>query len=140
MHRSSFAPAAAIACLISLTGCLERRVSIISEPAGATVTANDVELGRTPLEADFTHYGEYDVKVEKEGFEPLRILANASAPFYEYAPFDFIAMALPFTIEDTVPWKFTLTPALESTQTHEELNKGVIQRAHALRAKLPPDQ
>jgi hypothetical protein len=118
-------------------GCLERRMSITSEPPGASVVVNDVELGRTPLEADFTFYGVHDVRVFKEGYEPLRTTAKAVTPFWEYAPIDFVAGAIPVTIEKRVPWNFTLQPTLESTQTPDELNAGVIERARGLRAQLP---
>lgn len=112
-------------------------MSITSEPPGAAVVVNDVELGRTPLEADFTYYGVHDVRVYKEGFEPLRTTATASAPIWEYAPIDLIAGATPFTIEKRVPWNFTLQPTLESTMSADELHSGVIARARSLRDQLP---
>jgi hypothetical protein len=121
-----------------LSGCLERRVSITSEPPGATVTINDVEVGRTPVEAGFTYYGTYDVRVEKEGFEPLRVKPRASAPLYEIPPFDLAATAVPARIETVVPWKFTLEPALASNKSLDELNADVIARAKTLREQLPP--
>lgn len=111
-------------------GCLERRVSINSDPPGATVIVNDVELGRTPLEAGFTHCGLYDVRVEKEGYEPLRTSARARAPFHEYPPVDLLATAMPVTISTVVPWSFTLAPAAEA-------DAGLLDRARALRGRLP---
>lgn len=125
-----------VLALGSLAGCLERRVSITSDPVGAIVFINDVELGRTPLEAEFTYYGEYDVRVEKPGYEPLRTHATASAPLYEYPPFDLVATAIPADIETVVPWHFVLQPALETTQTPEEFEKGILERAGVLRANV----
>ena len=61
---------------------VERRVSITSEPSNAVVYVNDVEVGRTPVDADFTYYGSYDVRIDNEGFEPLRTKAVARAPIY----------------------------------------------------------
>jgi PEGA domain len=119
-----------------LPGCLTRHVSVTSEPSGATVYANDVELGRTPLTAAFTYYGSYDVRVEMEGYEPSRMLVYANAPIYEYPPFDLIAIAMPWTIDHTVKWHFKLEPSLESTQSKEDLDKGMLDRAHQLRAKI----
>ena len=130
----------AILCVscVCLSGCLERRVSITSEPPGATVTINDVEVGRTPVEAGFTYYGTYDVRVEKEGYEPLRVKPRASAPLYEMPPFDLAATAVPARIETVVPWKFTLEPSLASNKSLDELNADVIARAKTLREQLPP--
>ena len=116
--------------LVIPAGCLERRVSIESDPPGATVIVNDVELGRTPLEAGFTHYGVYDVRVEKEGFEPLRTTARARTPLHEYPPVDLASTAMPFTFTTVVPWSFTLTPAPQA-------DAGLLDRANALRTRLP---
>ncbi len=118
-----------------LGGCMSRRVSITSEPAGATVTVNDVEIGRTPVEADFTYYGVYDVLVMKEGFEPLRTKAKARAPLYEFPPIDLAASAVPTGVETVVKWHFTLSPMLERTQTAEEFERGMMERARELRGK-----
>ncbi len=120
----------AVLLLASAAGCLERRVSITSDPPGATVVVNDVELGRTPLEAGFTHYGVYDVRVEKEGFEPLRTAARARAPLHEYPPLDLAATAFPVTCSTIVPWSFTLTPASDG-------DAGLLDRARGLRGRLP---
>src|SRR5262249_18840815 len=126
----------AICYLSLLPGCLERRVSITSEPTGATVYANDVELGRTPLNASFTYYGTYDVRVEMDGYEPQRIKAKARSPIYEYPPLDLAAVALPVTIESVVRWNFKLDPAREQAQTQESLEEGLKERARALRSQV----
>jgi len=134
---AALAPAAA-ACVLMLcaTGCVERKLLVRSEPSGATVTINDVEVGRTPLEAGFTYFGQYDVKVEKEGYEPLREKRRAATPVWEYPPIDIVTMALPFTATRTAEWDFTLAPAFETTQTPEELRAGVVSRARALREQI----
>jgi hypothetical protein len=117
-------------------GCLERRLLITSEPAGALVSVNDVEVGRTPVEADFTFYGDYDVVLTKDGFEPLRERKTARAPVWEYPPFDLVASAVPATIEKEVKWHFVLQPALETTQTSQELEAGMLERARAVRGQI----
>ncbi len=119
-------------------GCLERRVSITTEPPGALVYANDVELGRTPLEADFTYYGTYDVRVELEGYEPLRTKARADVPIYEIPPLDLIAMAMPFEIETNVKWHFVLQPSVESTMDAKDFEAGLMERARAMRGEVEP--
>lgn len=103
---------------------------------GALVYANDVELGRTPLEANFTFYGKYDVRVELEGYEPLRTKAAADAPIYEIPPFDVVAMAIPADIETTVRWHFVLKPAEESGMDPRVAEDGLLTRAKELRGML----
>lgn len=119
-------------------GCLDRTMVITSEPTGATVTVNDVEVGRTPVEASFTYYGEYDVRVEKEGFEPLRTRATARAPLSEVPPFDLAASAVPARIENKVRWHFVLEPAMESRMDARALEAGMKERAAALRDRVEP--
>ena len=72
--------AAALVLLAGLGGCLERRLLITSDPPGAAVSINDVDLGRTPVEADFTFYGGYDVLVRMDGFEPIRERRDIPTP------------------------------------------------------------
>lgn len=128
--------AAAVFTLLCTAGCLERRVFITSEPAGALVYANDVELGRTPLEADFTYYGKYDVRVELEGYEPLRTVGKANTPIYEIPPLDLVSMAVPADIESEVRWHFVLAPALEKTMDPVQFENELLARARDLRAQL----
>ena len=53
------------------TGCVRRTISIVSNPPGALVWLNDREVGRTPIEVEFLYYGTYDVRIVKDGYEPL---------------------------------------------------------------------
>lgn len=124
------------ACAATLTGCLERRLLITSDPPGAAVSINDVDLGRTPVEADFTFYGEYDVQVLMDGYEPIREKRKISAPLYEYPPFDLAASAIPADIENNVKWHYVLSPALEVSQTKEEFEAGLLDRARSARGAL----
>src|SRR5688572_6831876 len=82
--------ACGVACLF-LTGCVRRTISISSEPAGALCWLNGREIGRTPLLVDFIYYGDYDVVLEKDGFEPLLTKGEAKAPLWDTVPFDFIS-------------------------------------------------
>lgn len=120
--------------LVLLAGCLERRIHITSEPPGATVWVNDVEVGRTPCSADFTFYGTYDVRLRLEGYEPLSTRAVAKQPIYEYPPIDLAATILPARITTDIRWHFTLEPSLESTQAKEEFERQLVDRARRLQA------
>lgn len=128
-HRTTSALLALALAVATLPGCLERKILVTSEPPGAIVEVNDVEIGRTPAETDFTFYGDYDVRVKLDGYDTVREKKTASAPLYEYPPFDLVATALPFDIENTVKWHFVLRPA---TTTPE--NEGaILDRARELR-------
>lgn len=136
MMRAFARAAVGLAACACVAGCVSRRVSITSDPPGALVAVNDVEVGRTPVEAELTYYGMYDVRVEKPGYETLRTRAPADAPFYEYPPVDLAAMTWPAGAEHVVRWHFRLEPALEKVQGSDEFDQGLINRAHDLRGKI----
>src|SRR5438477_396020 len=103
-----------VACLAAgvLTGCVERTISVTSEPSGALVYLNDEEVGRTPLKVPFNFYGVYGVRLEKEGYKPLITKANTDMPWWELPGPDLVAEAIPgnktaqhfhFTMERPAP-------------------------------------
>lgn len=122
-----------------LTGCVERRISITSEPAGAIVWVNDVEVGRTPTETNFKHYGKYDVRLELDGYDTLQTVGNASTPWWDFPGPDLFAEAVPGA-RNTERWHFVLTPTLSTTMPREQFERDLIERAHALRDQMgePP--
>jgi len=121
---------------LSCTGCIERRLEITSEPSGALVWVNDQQVGRTPTQASFLYHGVYDIRLELDGYEPLRTEAEAKPPIYEHAPLDLFAEALPMRLENTQHWHFVLEPSLESTLPKEQLEADLLARAAAMRTEL----
>ena len=91
-------------CMLSpaaFMGCIERTVSINTEPAGATVFLNDEEVGKSPVKVPFTWYGDYDIIVRKPGFKTLKTNQRFRAPWYQYPIIDIFAECLvPYTIHD----------------------------------------
>lgn len=131
--RTTAIIAAAGACCLGLGGCLKRTISITSEPAGALVWVNDVEVGRTPTEVDFTYFGVYDVRLDLQGYEPIVTSREAKAPIYEYPGLDLIAELLPTTVETNIRWHFDLVPSPEMVLPREEVEAGLLERARRLR-------
>jgi hypothetical protein len=85
---------------LTLGGCLEREMTITSEPAGALVYVSDVEVGRTPVTVPFTWYGDYDIILRLDGYESLKTHARIDAPLYEMPPWDLLAEIAPWTFTD----------------------------------------
>jgi hypothetical protein len=81
-------------------GCVERKLTVTSEPEGALVYISDVEVGRTPLEMPFTWYGDYDVMLRLDGYKTLKTHANITPPVYEIPPLDFFSAIAPWTYHD----------------------------------------
>ena len=69
-----------LTCILALglmSACVRRTIEITSEPEGALVWLNDREVGRTPCSIEFTHYGRYDVRLRRDGFEPISGFGDA---------------------------------------------------------------
>lgn len=94
-----------------LTGCIERTISITSEPPGAIVYVNDQEVGRTPVDIEFLHYGTYDVRVVKQGFDTYSGPAEANPPIYDLPVIDLFAAMAPVRFHKRINWHFELEPA-----------------------------
>lgn len=139
--RTELIALAGMLFLVGCTGgCVERRLSITSEPSGALVSIGDRDMGRTPLETSFKFHGSYDVLVQHDGYEPLRTTADAVPPLYEYPGPDLVAELLPIKFRNTQRWHFVLEPRLEDQLTQAELEAGMVERATALRAQLDATQ
>ena len=92
-----------------LGGCVERRLTVNTQPQGALVVLNDEEIGDSPVTVSFEWYGDYDVRISKEGFETLKTHRKLKRPWYDRFPFDFFAqLIIPKRIVDSCEWTFTL--------------------------------
>jgi hypothetical protein len=118
--------------LLFAPACLERTVKITSEPPGAVVWMNNVEVGRTPLTTAFTFYGHYDVRIRREGYEPLVTSQKLRAPIYEYPPLDLLALAAPVAIRTEREWHFQLAPLIE---VQGEAEAALVTRAHEMQGR-----
>jgi hypothetical protein len=113
-------------------GCVERMLTLESDPPGALVYMNDQEVGRTPLTTDFTWYGNYGVTVRKDGYDTLKTETNVKAPWWQWVPMDLFAEILPIPFRDHQRFAYTLEPA--STQPADP--QAMYDRAAELRGKL----
>jgi hypothetical protein len=116
--------------IVAMFGCVERRLTITTEPKGSLVYLNDKEVGRTPITVPFEWYGDYDVVIRQDGYETLKTHKKLKTPWYEYIPIDFFAEILwPATVYDDHFWNFDLE---QSQPTDIEALK---QRALSLRTQ-----
>jgi hypothetical protein len=116
-----------------LAGCVERRLTINTEPQGAMVVLNDQEIGTSPVTVSFNWYGDYWVRVSKNGYEMLNTHRKLKAPLHDYFPFDLVAEVLyPGRIIDAYEWTFALAP--QEYPTRDQL----IENGEALRSQLEP--
>ena len=119
---------AVLATLIALTGCVQRTITITTEPEGVLVWLNEREVGRTPLDVDFDYYGTYDVRLELRGYEPVMTSGRANPPWWDNIGLDLIAELTPANIESRIDWHYVMQPL-------DDDSEALVGRARELRAK-----
>lgn len=125
-----------IACLTalltisSMAGCVERRFTVYSEPAGALVYHNGRYLGMTPVDGYLTYYGKQQFTLIKEGYETRDVVEPYPAPWYDLPGIDFVTENLwPFKLRDVRKFSYTMRP-LQTIPPDD-----VRRRAEELRAR-----
>ena len=112
-----------------LTGCVRRTIEITSTPTEALVWVNSREMGRTPLSFEFTYEGAYDIRLQRDGYQPLATSASTDPPIWDLPGPDFVAEILPLEFDRTVRWHFELE--------RDEFDQDAIQdRARSMQARL----
>ena len=127
---SRIALVASLVSLLLAAGCVRRTLTVTSNPPGALVFLNGTEVGRTPLERDFTWYGTYDVVLRKEGYETLKTEGKVIAPWWQWVPIDLFAELLP--LHDRHELAYTMKPYSEAQLDPQQM----LARAQAMEKQL----
>ena len=70
---------------------------------------NDEEIGQSPVTVSFNWYGDYSIRLTRQGYETLKTHRKLEGPWYDHFPFDFFAQVLnPKRIVDSYEWTFEL--------------------------------
>ena len=129
-------------CLLP-AGCVRRRMTIRTNPPGAVAFVDKQRIGVTPVSAPFTYYGTRNIRLMKDGFEPLVVNQRFSVPWYELPPLDFIAENLwPRETRDEQVVEFQLIPQRvvpnEELLDRAEMLRGNTQADHVTPLWVPP--
>jgi hypothetical protein len=82
-------------------GCVQRRMTVRSNPPGALVYVDDYQIGTTPVSTDFIYYGTRKIRLVKDGYETLTVRQPFPLPWYQIFPLDFVTENLwPWEIRD----------------------------------------
>jgi PEGA domain len=123
---------------LCVAGCVQRRMTIRTNPPGALVYIDNYEIGTTPVSTDFIYYGRRQIRLEKPGFETLTIEQPIPAPWYQWFPLDFVSENLvPGEIRDERVLNYQLIPQ-RMIPPQEILNQAEQLRQNALAAAAPP--
>lgn len=123
---------AVVLCMsaITATGCVERKVTIRTEPSGAELLLDSAPAGGTPYTFPFIHYGVREIIIKKDGYVTVKEDIDVSPPLYQRFPIDLFFEVLPFTITDHQEFVYNLTPVSEVDE------KEILERAKVLRSEL----
>jgi hypothetical protein len=121
-----------LAVLTNAGGCIERILTVQTNPPGALVELNNQEMGRTPVSKDFTWYGVYDITIRLDDYRTLKTAGKVYAPIYEWIPIDLITELLPFPFKDHHTLNYTLVLEPPSSQP----SPGILDRATELRGQM----
>jgi hypothetical protein len=122
------ATAIVVAYLLMSMGCVRRTITITSKPPGALVWLNDREVGRTPVDVDFTHYGTFHVRLVHEDYEPMVTTGSARPPWWDNVGPDLVAEIIPAEIHARIEWHYDLLPL-------DDASEALMERAQQFRAK-----
>ena len=116
-------------------GCVQRRLTIRSNPPGALVYVDDYQIGTTPVSTDFVYYGTRKVRLVLSGYETLTVMQPIPTPWYEYPGLDFVSEHfVPGEIRDERVIDFQLQPQMIVP------NQQLLGRAENLRRGTAPPQ
>lgn len=126
-----------IACL-SLTGCVRRRMTIRTNPPGATVYIDDQEIGTSPVSTSFVYYGTRKIQVVKDGYETETVMQRVRTPWYQIPGIDFVSENLvPREIRDERIVEIEMEPQ-RVVSAQELLDRGQQLRTSTLEGYTVP--
>jgi hypothetical protein len=112
------------------SGCVKRRLTVRSDPPGALVYVDDVQIGTTPASVSYTYYGTRKIRLVRDGYETLTVDHTFYPPWYEAPGLDFVSENLiPWEIRDERALHFKmlpqrLTPMDQLLERGENLRRG----------------
>lgn len=126
------------ACAGFLTGCVEQRYIVTTDPPGAVVLRNGQPLGQSPVDDHFVYYGTYHFTILLDGYETLQVDQTIPPPWYEYFPLDFFSEnVVPCKIPDVRRFHYKLEPR-RMVNTNDLLNEAQNLRNRGISIR-PPD-
>lgn len=129
-HRFSNRFAFATLAIVTATGvgCVRRRMTVRTVPAGATVSVDNQVIGTSPAATSFTYYGTREFRISADGYRTETIRRRFNPPWYQFPGLDFVSETLwPGELRDERIIDVELVP-----QTNEPTDE-VIGRADSLR-------
>jgi hypothetical protein len=94
-----------------VSGCVRRRLTVRSAPAGASVYIDEQPIGETPVSVPYVYYGTRKIQLVKDNFETLTVKQTFNPPWYQYPVIDFVTENLwPWELRDERVLDFAMVP------------------------------
>lgn len=119
-----------VAVALFAAGCVERKLTVISNPPGARVYLDGEEKGITPVTFRFDWYGKREFTLRKDGYRTLRDVRDVHEPFYERPVINVVSDLTPLPITDHKTITFDLEPITEVDRD------GLLDRANEMKYRL----
>ncbi len=127
----------ALVAATGLSGCVERRYTIRTDPPGALVIVNGEPIGTTPVSRSFTFYNDRTFRIIKEGYATKDLVAPFPPPWYDNIVTEFFTEnVIPYTFRDEIEFNYTLEPAVPA-DSFEVRDRGEAIRAEGQAAPIP---
>ncbi len=127
--------------LTSSLGCVRRRLTVRTHPAGAAVYVDKQYIGTSPTATPVTYYGTREIEVVRDGYRTEKVLRTFNPPWYQLPPLDFFSDTLwPRKIRDERIVDITMLPqqVMTSDQLQGRANSLRLQAAQGVATPLPP--
>jgi len=100
--------------LAACPACVLKTIGIRSDPPGATVYLDGLEVGQTPVDnITFDFYGTREIVVDKPGYLCERRMVKIAAPWFCVFPIDIVTeLLMPWEIYDRRYYYFPMKPAV----------------------------
>jgi|GEM_PF-1267868 len=101
------------AALAACPACVKKTIAVRSDPPGALVYLDGLEIGQTPLErVPFYFYGTREIVLHQRGYLSERRVVEIDQPWYSYFPVDlFSELIIPWDIPDRRSYFFAMKRA-----------------------------
>ena len=128
-------------CVFPWTGGVRRRLTVRTQPPGASVYVDNQYVGVSPTATPVTYYATREIQVVKDGYRTETVLRKFNPPWYQFPPLDFVTDTLwPKKIRDERIVDITMVPQqiISSDELQARANGLRIQAAQGVASPLPP--
>src|SRR3954451_10831886 len=113
-----------------LSGCVERRYTVRSDPPNALVIVNGESLGTAPVSRSYNFYGDREITLMLDGYQTKTLIQPMNAPWWDnYVTEFFSENLIPYPLRDDREFTYQLTPAQSPTE------EALSDRAESLRSE-----